>query len=322
MKFFSILYAAAAMLLCASLTACSNDAAVSQSFSGTQEESTLESSSSSDTSFSSAQGQIAPKTTYDLLVEMVQSGEITYFKMGDEYHLVNKYVEATFEEPGFYLWGVVDDNGEYVYPLIQKSDFEQLYGYADLSSQSNMGNIYNLNENMFLIGYYGSQTDQVLFYNAQEDSSFVLTVNNRVNSNIYQRIDGDDILEGFHDGLLVCEMHCGVGYHDKEYRPILIEKNGNLIEPDIVFDGVSKIFRTDGTNSVGPYREGMFWAYGSFYDRNCSRVIDLTDYQVKNIPCFEGGQAELQIQQNGKLWSVSVDSAGEFLGDPIEIGEA
>ena len=319
MKAYLIFFVLVVMILSAFLTACGNDVATTPSTALSQGESSSESILLSDVS----QNESTEKTTLEILEEKVQSGEISGFKMSDEYHLVNKFVDATFENSAYYLWGVVDNTGEYVYPLAQKADFERLYGFPDISLQADMENIYNLKENMFLIEYQHGipQNYQVLFYNAQEDTSFVLTVRNEVNSNIWQRISVPDLLEGFDNGFLVSEMSCGVGYHDQEYKPVIIGRDGTIVESDIVFDGSSKIFRADGTNSVGPYREGMFWAYGSFYDRDCKQVIDLTEYHVQNVPYFEDGRAELTILQNEKLWNVFIDETGTFLGDPVEINE-
>lgn len=196
------------------------------------------------------------ESAQEFLEENRQSGEISGFKMGDAYHLVYKAESSTFEEPAHLLWGVMDNSGAYVYPLERKESLETLYAFLSQEELTDSENLYYLNEDVFLLGYrHGSrQNVQVAFYDARTNEIAYLTVRQDVNSNIWQELNMVKVLTGFNDGLIATELSCGTGYHQTEYRAVLLDRTGQMTEPGPVYDGSSKAFRTDGTNSVGSVR--------------------------------------------------------------------
>lgn len=113
----------------------------------------------------------------------------------------------------------------------------------------------------------------------------------------------------FQNGYLIASQD---EYRSDHNHVILISSSGNVTKTDILCYGQSYL---------GPYSEGLFFAYDGFYDINCNRVINLSAYagRITNHPYFSNGICELVAEnENGTKFVATIDDKGNFISEFVK----
>ena len=226
---------------------------------------------------------------------------------GDGYHLVLKRVD---EFSGAYdMIGTVDDDGNWIHPLSEDHVFiidgnaggvstsdvvvHNLDGSEASTGVKNGARIQQvktlmsyLGEGMFALEY--SPRGEYMMYNAEKNIGFDAGKCSGVGE--------------FHDGYLIVRAESKVSAPVK-----IISSEGEIIDPGIQTEG----------GEIGNYSEGVFFVNGGFYDINGALIIDLSEYEIVNVPMFEDNKCYLEMENNeGTIYTAELDHNGAFLSDP------
>ena len=240
---------------------------------------------------------------------------------GDQYNLVYKRVDTL--EGSYDMMGVLDGEGEWIQPLSKNHVFideyskVKSYQYDDENTLEvrieNMKNdICYMGEGMFM--FLNDPTYEIpkgIMYNAEKNISFdigeyyyadkttidvhgpVKTRYRKSPTTVYQ--DGYWIMLGRSDRR--------EGWYIK-----IIDKVGNITETDLRGE------------HLGQYSEGLFYLDKYFYDINLKKCIDLSEYNILNLPFFENEKAQVNINNgDGVKYRVEIDKNGKFLGEPKKV---
>lgn len=281
-----------------------------------------------------------------VLDSWVYNGEISGYILGENRHIVYKNIEASFDEYGYQIFGVVDDSGNYIHEMKKAEDYGEIgvyyasndshkYGeFGELLSNSTTCSFrcndytLHLGNNLFadLITDSGSFSMYTRVYNANDNSYSVIDCGMHNECWTAGNTAFTAFLDGFNDGgFIATNQH---EYTERVYggidRVLMIYDTGDVVLADIVRDFSIGAGKTTSL-LIGDYSDGLFWAYGNFYDANGNLVIDFSekDYGVSNsiddVPYFENGECRLNVSKSGEKWEIYIDKEGNMLYDPVKI---
>lgn len=216
---------------------------------------------------------------------------------GEGYSLVAKQVESVTEVTEYI--GVISDSFEWVVPLSIDTPFNPHGKIIRIS--------YDSYENRCeeLAGHIRYAGDGVFIYvghsNAGNYFGDMLNVENGTwfNPGSYSSTSLQ-----FHDGYFMV----ATGFSGQN-KVKIISATGDIKETNIFCQ--SHTF-------IGQYSEGLFFAYDGFYDLDCNKVIDLSEYAglIINQPYFVNGQCSLIAENsNGTQYTGIIDTSGAFISE-------
>jgi len=234
------------------------------------------------------------------LDSMVVSSEIDGYIQGVNYDIVYRYVDASFHESAHVETGLISADGNFILDL-QKREHDDSTGCLAYPLQA--GHIVkHIGDDFFAVNNGGG----VAIFNANTKTSFFIyheQSNPEWGSFFTYDFSLYPIFDGFYNDVIICPGGSG-----QSYWVLVINK-----------DGTSYITQVERTAyytkhaDFGIYSNDLFWFWGSFFDLEGNKVLDLSEYRVENIPMFYEGRAYIQITQNGKLWETEIDKQGNFL---------
>ena len=249
---------------------------------------------------------------YDKLSSLVSSGEIDGYVCGDTLHVVFKSIEASFNEGSYMKLGVIDSQGNYFAQLSRYDyDSDETTRVCWFMSSFEEGYpVKHIGNDMFVgLNWFG-----VMIYNAKNNTAFRIEKKEKVpgTSGFYYVMELDPIFDGFYDGVVITKETSTFNHNS---YVVFIYPDGTITKTNIS----TKVESFSSINySVGIYSDGLFWAFGSFWDINERLVIDLSEYNVVNTPVFYEGVASIVIKSNGKHWETEITKQGTFLYEPVE----
>jgi len=251
---------------------------------------------------------IQPTVNDRSLSSLLSSGEIDGCFPGDTLTIVYKKVEATFNDSADIMLGLIDNDGNYVQKLAIQDNSDGLGCFAGAIFWNN-ADIKHIGNDIFAT-LHG---DYCIIYDAKNNTSFKIDKSS---------LNTDPVFDGFHNGVVITSTSSSISNDIYIASVVIIYQDGTVTYTDISKELDNRLIFihsiSPGDMNVGIYSDGLFWAYGSFYDLDQNCMIDLSQYDIDNIPVFSDGESQIIINRNDKKWETTIDKQGTFLYEPKE----
>lgn len=264
-----------------------------------------------------SQGPSFPTVVADA---MVANGEITRYWPGDDLCVVyHHFVPDTFYDDTKLLCGVINSNGEFTVGLNEAGEEgNELWGwlcwaasyFPDGTRDINDNNIHHLGNNIFAAYNDDYDSDSWSYSDRPYLNSRCLEIYN-ANTNTVFWLGADDrerVYKGFHNSVIISAGTNRRGTTDLS----LLFEDGTKKTKDM-----GKISTRD--LCIGEYSDGLFYFEDGFYNVDLERVIELYVRDSDDAPRFVDGTYCFEVWKNEKLWSITIDTSGNMIGEPIEV---
>lgn len=233
---------------------------------------------------------------------------------GDDYIVVRKD-EETYND---YLInvGIVDTNGNWIVPL--SDDF--IFAQAIQKIYSKHGNdanyvLHYMGEGVFILSWHFSV---VYSYGRDGMTSDEYYSGGGAYENdcyLYNVFSGKSSIFCAKD-ISLCKNGYMLMYPSTRYNSNFskVSADGEVTEIPVEYSSWY-----DGPEFSGIVND-QFFANGCFYDINGNLKLDLSEYQLTQIPSYHDGVYEIQFTNSvGTMWEATVDQSGNFVKEPEKI---